>query len=265
MIGVRERLYVRSTIWRRINCVWVCVVFRVCVAFFFIMGISSVLPDTVLAGDLAGVVTETPADIGETVILLHGANRTRASMWLLGVRFRQAGYPTLNFPYSNTVSSMDEISANLVTFIKENVATRRYHLIGHSLGNIIVRHTFITGFPPGLCRIVMLAPPNHPVKLAEMLRDNVFYRLLAGDGGQKLALEEYFQTLPIPPVQFGVIAGDKSSMLLIEERNDGRVEIRNTILDHMTDFTVVHQTHTFMMNTGETFDLCRRFIETGSF
>ena len=259
MIGVRERFYIQFTICRRMNCV------LVCVFFCFIMGISSVVPDTVLASGLSDVAAETPADIGETVILLHGANRTRVSMWMLGVRFRQAGYRTLNFPYSNTVSSMDKLSTNLATFIKENTTTRRYHLIGHSLGNIIIRHTFKTGFPPGLGRIVMLAPPNHPVKLAEMLKDNVFYRLLAGDGGQKLALEEYFQTLPVPPVQFGIIAGDKSYMLLIEERNDGRVEIRNTILESMTDFTVVHQTHTFMMNTRETFELCRRFIETGSF
>ena len=201
----------------------------------------------------------------ETVVFLHGMGRTRVSMMILARRFKKAGYETLNFPYGQKDSSIDELSDAFANFLKINVKTPRHHLVGHSLGNIIIRHALRKRVRPGLGRIVMLAPPNRAARLAKLLKDNRFYRWFMGDSGQKLATEEFYRTLPVPPVEFGIIAGDKGQRLTFDEPNDGIVDVEGTKLPGIKAFVIVRHTHTFLMNAEDTFALCRRFLEYGDF
>lgn len=200
-----------------------------------------------------------------TIVLLHGQGRTRLSMVVLGKRFRSAGYQTLNFPYNQTIRSLDEISGQLVEFIGQKVKTSDYHLIGHSLGNVIIRNAFRKDYPAGLGKIVMLAPPNQPAHLAKRLKKNLIYRLFTGDSGQKLSEEKFYRDLPIPRVPFGVIAGDKGQSLTFSEPNDGVVTVGSTKLEGMADWILLHHGHTFIMNCKDTFEHCVRFIESGRF
>ena len=200
-----------------------------------------------------------------TIVLLHGQGRTRLSMVVLGKRFRSAGYQTLNFPYNQTIRSLDEISGQLVEFIGQKVKTTHYHLIGHSLGNVIIRNAFRKDYPAGLGKIVMLAPPNQPAHLAKRLKKNLIYRLFTGDSGQKLSEEKFYRDLPIPRVPFGVIAGDKGQSLTFSEPNDGVVTVGSTKLEGMADWILLHHGHTFIMNCKDTFEHCVRFVESGRF
>jgi len=201
----------------------------------------------------------------DTVVLLHGMGRSRLSMAVLSHRFRQSGYRTFNFPYSQMRASLDDLSEKLVFFIKDKVDTPRYHLVAHSLGNVIIRNAFRKELPPGLGRIVMLAPPNQPAELAKRLRKNLIYRLFTGDSGQKLSEEAFYAELPVPAVDFGVIAGDKGQKISFSEPNDGLVAVEETKLEGMKDFLLLHHAHTFIMNSRETFEQSKRFLETGSF
>ena len=200
-----------------------------------------------------------------TIVLLHGQGRTRLSMVFLGKRLRSAGYQTLNFPYNQTICSLDEISGQLVEFIGQKVKTSDYHLIGHSLGNVIIRNAFRKDYPAGLGKIVMLAPPNQPAHLAKRLKKNLIYRVFTGDSGQKLSEEKFYRDLPVPTVPFGVIAGDKGQSLTFSEPNDGLVSVESTKLDGMADWILLHHGHTFIMNCKDTFDHCQHFIEHGRF
>ena len=119
----------------------------------------------------------------KAVVLLHGMGRSWVSMALLGHRLKRAGYEIHLFRYSPRRATLDELSRGLQTLIEEKVEARSYHLIGHSLGNIIVRHGFRQNYRSGLERIVMLAPPNGPAALASSLRHNRLYPMV--DGGQR--------------------------------------------------------------------------------
>ncbi len=207
----------------------------------------------------------SPETEEETVILLHGMGRSRASMLVMSKRFKDAGYKTLNFPYNQVSRSLDEISGQLIEFIRKKVKTPRYHLVAHSLGGIIIRDAFRKEYPPGMGRIVMLAPPNRPAELAQRFKKNFVYRLITGDSGQKLSEEEFYAALPVPTVDFGVIAGDKGQELTFSEPNDGLVTVESTKLDGMKDFLVLNHAHTFIMNCKDTFEQCKSFIEMGSF
>ena len=200
-----------------------------------------------------------------TIVLLHGQGRTRLSMMILSRRFRSAGYQTVNFPYNQTIDSLDEISDQLIDFIRKKVKTKNYHLIGHSLGNVIIRDAFQKEYPDGLGKVVMLAPPNQPAHLAKRLKKNLIYRVFTGDSGQKLSEEKFYRDLPVPTVPFGVIAGNKGQRLTFSEPNDGLVSIESTKLDGMADWILLHHGHTFIMNCKDTFDQCQHFIEHGHF
>ena len=202
---------------------------------------------------------------GETVVLIHGMGGTRSTMWMLKWRLEKAGYTALNFPYGVRTQTLDEISANLHQYLRDHVKTERYHLVGHSLGNIIIRNGAKTPYPPGLGRIVMLAPPNHPNRIAKRLHKNPLYRLLNGNSGQCLASPAFYQDLPAPPAEFGIVAADAGSHLIYKEPNDGLVSIQDTKLEGAADWTAVPHTHTFMLNTKDTARLTIAFLREGCF
>jgi triacylglycerol lipase len=199
----------------------------------------------------------------ETVVLLHGMGRSRVSIWVLEHRLGKAGYETLNFPYSATFESFDDITAKLHKFICEKVKTRRYHLVGHSLGNLIIRNGFKQGYKPDLARIVMLAPPNQPAKLAQDLKDLAPFRWLTGDAGEKLASEEFYRGLPAPNVEFAVIAGDSGQRFTFDEPNDGVVTVESTKLAGVKDWIALHHTHTLIMNAADTAECVVSFLQNG--
>jgi len=201
----------------------------------------------------------------ETVILLHGIGRGRASLWVLDTRLQQAGYKTLNFPYVAQGDSLEEIAQQLCDFIKENVETKKYHLIAHSLGNLIIRLGFKIGYPEGAGRIVMLAPPNRPTELARALRDNPIYKWFTSENGWQFASDEFYEQLPIPNVPFGIIAGNRGQAVMLQEPNDGVITVESTKLDGMTDWIVVPHAHTFIMNSRLVAELCVSFIRDGKF
>ena len=87
----------------------------------------------------------------------------------------------------------------------------------------------------------------------------------SGDSGQKLADPGFYESLPIPTVEFGILAGDKGHRIGFDTPNDGVLEVETTRLAGASDWLVLHHTHTFIMNARDTFECCKSFLETGSF
>ena len=88
---------------------------------------------------------------------------------------------------------------------------------------------------------------------------------MTGDSGQKLSSEAFYKSLPVPKVEFGVIAGDRGQRLTFKEPNDGIVTVASTKLPEMKDWILLHHTHTFMMNSRDTAECCVRFLQSGRF
>lgn len=205
------------------------------------------------------------AEPGETIVLLQGMGRGRASLWMLDTRLRQAGYSVVTFPYMAHSHAIDDLAGQLCALLKAQIHGGRYHLIAHSLGNVILRAAFRTDLPEGLGRIVMLAPPNQSADLVRALSDNRIYQWFTGESGQELASSEFYRDLPVPSVEFGIIAGNRGQSFMLKEPNDGVISLEQTKLEGMTDWVVVDQSHNFIMNSKIVADLCASFIETGHF
>lgn len=204
-------------------------------------------------------------DAKETIVLLHGMGRSRASMLVMRSRFEDAGYEVLNFPYATATKTLDEISDDLKDYVRENVKTDRYHFVAHSLGNVIIRNGFRTDYPEGLGRIVMIAPPNQPADLGKMFRDFKPFQWITGDSGQKIGDAAFYADLPTPSVEFGIIAGDRGQKLTFDQKNDGVVTVEGTKLEGMADWKVLHHMHTTIMNSKDTAKHCLAFLRDGKF
>ncbi len=213
----------------------------------------------------AGAARALPTPDAETVFLIHGQGRNRLSLAVLAWRLRRAGYRTSLYPYNQRRQTLEEIAAGLKWRIAAREETTSYHLIGHSLGNVVIREGFRTGYPPGLGRVVMLAPPNAPAPLAKRLARNPVYRFFTGDSGQRLADENFYSKLPAPNVEFGVIAADRGIPWLHVGPNDGVIPVAITPLAGMTDFVRLRHSHTLIMNSRDTFKMVRGFLRSGRF
>lgn len=201
----------------------------------------------------------------ETVVLVHGLGRSRLSLLPLARRLRDVGFATINVPYTPTFHRFETLVALFHDYLVKELRTERYHLVGHSLGNMLIRARFAQGYPAELGYIVMLAPPNHPPRLARKLRSFPPFRLWAGDSGQQLASQAFYDALPTPTVPFGVIAGSKGQPFTFSEPNDGIVTVESTRLAGMKEHLVVPHTHTFMMNSPAVAEATIHFLQHGNF
>ena len=218
----------------------------------------------------AGIAPSPAAAAGnrpgpETVFLIHGMGRTPVSMLILAWRLRRAGYRVRLHGYVAAAEPLESITARLRERVEGRAGGGRYHLIGHSLGNVVIRDGFRRGYPTGLGRVVMLAPPNRPSELAGRLRGRRLFQGATGDSGQKLADPAFYAGLPVPSAEFGVLAGCRGHRFFGGRPNDGILAVEETRLDGMRDFAIVPHTHTFMMNGRDTFERCMRFLREGRF
>ena len=192
------------------------------------------------------------------VVLVHGLGRTPRSMHPLEDAFHAAGYDVLNFGYPSRDAPLADHGAALAQRLSledERPEVTRIHLVGHSLGNILIRWVLANQRPTKIGRVVMLAPPNQGARLADMAAPWLSWFSqplpdLTTDPNSAA------RTLETPSgIEIGVIAGSR----------DHVVRPVDSCLPGQTDHIVISSGHTFIMRKQRVIELSERFITTGSF
>jgi dATP pyrophosphohydrolase len=83
-----------------------------------------------------------------TVVLVHGLWMGPAQTSLLAARLRGAGFATRTFGYSSTRQTPGEAAAELAALI-ERLETPAVHLVGHSLGGLVIAQLLAERVPAG--------------------------------------------------------------------------------------------------------------------
>lgn len=203
----------------------------------------------------------------EVVVFVHGLYMTGVEMSLLRARVRHAGFETRQFHYHTVLAPVSENAARLADYIA-GIKTDTLHLVGHSLGGLVILRMFESGavIPPG--RVVLL---GSPVRGSEAARELVAKHLgwALGQSGRGGLLEEY------DPKWDGqrdllVIAGTGGFGFHpyrphLDEPHDGLVSVEETRLSGAADCAQIETTHMGLLFNLDLAERVVAFIIGGRF
>lgn len=203
-----------------------------------------------------------------TVVFVHG-------VWMHGVvfmplrrRLARAGFATAAFSYHSLRHDVMENARRLHDFL-QTLDTPVIHLVGHSLGGIVILRLF-ADFPvqqPG--RIVLLGAPVRGSQVARTLAETDWGSLLLGRSGPD-ALANHKVLEWNGSRELGVIAGTATwgigrLFADLAEPHDGTVAVEETRLEGAADSMTLPVTHTSMLFAPAVANSVCRFLRTGRF
>ena len=207
---------------------------------------------------------------GKAAIEIHGIIKSSKTYYAMRPALEKAGYTVIPFDYPSTRIDIPQAAGYLNRVIQSLEGIDRIDFVVHSMGGLVVRSWFRDHDDPRIKRMVMLGTPNRGAELADMLRKNAAFRLIMGPAGQQLVTGDggTIAQLPVPPCEFGVIAGGRGSEgynPLVAGDNDLIVSVESTRLVGAADFLMVRAMHAFMLSNPEAIEATVRFLETGHF
>lgn len=217
---------------------------------------------------------------GKAVIVLHGLADTRLSMALLCKHLeRKGGYTVFNVVYPSTRQRIGDHARALAKIIRNLDGIEEISFVGHSMGNIVVRHYLADQTDaatrrrpdPRIQRLVMLGPPNHGSSLAVRFGDDKLFSTVLGKPGEELGRQWTWLEgdLAVPQCEFGIIAGglrnEKGFNPLVPGDDDGVVAVATTRLPGASDFIMVPVLHPLLPAESRVMDYTLSFLQNGYF
>jgi alpha-beta hydrolase superfamily lysophospholipase len=196
------------------------------------------------------------AETKELIVLVHGFGAKRLAMWPLAQLLRVRGFRVQQWSYVSYFAPIETHASRLFHFVSTSLSTeKRFHIVAHSMGSIIVQSALNRGVVPNLGRLVLLAPPNRGSPVAR--------RASSWLGGIVTPMNELSdasssfvnQLTRNATLDVGVIAA----------RYDLLVPIANTHLENESAHTVVTATHNSLLISRRASNLTTRFLTSGFF
>jgi pimeloyl-ACP methyl ester carboxylesterase len=202
---------------------------------------------------------------------------TGAESFLLKRLLAEQGWVLRVFPYSSMSETMDQVARRCARYAR--MLARRtlqpVHLLGHSLGGIVIYRMFETGllapdrFSGDFCRVVFMGTPVGGSESARHLARLGSMRALLGRTGANDLVHGLPHAWP-HEAQLGIIAGNKSQGLgrlltRLDGPNDGTVAVSETMIDGATDHCVLPVSHTGMWLSRLVAGQVASFLENGRF
>lgn len=209
-----------------------------------------------------------PAKELVSVVAVHGLWMRGASMAALQRRLAPRGMRVWSFNYHSVTKSLDENAAALAEFIARTPG-RTVHLIGHSLGGVLIRAALPRVALERVGRVVCLGSPLRGSRTAARLTRLPGGRWVIGKSLAELNDRGGFQEWGTP-VEVGSIAGHIPlgfGRLLgpFREPNDGTVAVAETKLQGLTDHVVLPVSHVALLWSTQVADQVEYFLVHGRF
>jgi triacylglycerol esterase/lipase EstA (alpha/beta hydrolase family) len=208
------------------------------------------------------------------VLFVHGLWMTGIESFALRLHLVQSrGWQWRNFFYSSVIGKSADVARELDRTVRE-IDADQVHLVGHSLGGLII-HATISGtmeyelaWPPG--RVVFLGTPSMGSHAAERFKALPLGALILGQAAESL-LSDTPRTWHSRR-QLGIIAGSSGMSLgriltrySDDETNDGTVSVSETRLPGATAHITMNESHTGMLFSATVAEQVAAFLASGAF
>ncbi len=203
----------------------------------------------------------------EGIILIHGL---ASPDWLLEPMsryFNKEGFDSriIHYPSrrNDIATNVDFIWNQIKPLIESN---QKWHIVGHSLGAIIIQHILSKYKPRNIGQIILLAPPNHGSKVYSFLQSHLPISLYLARINH---LPLQFQEEPIAPnicknYDCHLIAGQVSWTLFglfLGEPSDGILTVSSTKINGLKSIQIINQEHLFMLFSNETYQSILKILQ----
>ena len=192
-------------------------------------------------------------------------------------RLAAHGWSLRVFRYSSLAEPMGRVASRCAR-VAQSLATRTLlpvHLLGHSLGGLVVYRMFETGllapdrFSGDFCRAIIMGTPARGSRSARVLASTAIGRRMLGATGARDLLEGMPARWPFP-VQLGVIAGCQPRGLgrlitSFDEPCDGTIAVSETQVEGAADQCVLPVSHIGMAFSRDVAEHIAAFLDHGHF
>lgn len=209
-------------------------------------------------------------DTAATVILVHGLWTPAAVLVPHGHWLRRLGYRTLRFGYPSVRATLSQNALALRRLVAVTDASE-IHLVGHSLGGLVILDMLRLDADPRLRRVVLLGTPCVDSHCARrMARVAGLPALLGRSIGEWLARGPGATAAPGSAIEVGVLAGTRSVgfgrvVPGLPRPNDGVVSLAETRLPGAADHIALPVAHSEMLASRRCATQIAAFLETGRF
>lgn len=190
-------------------------------------------------------------------------------MFLLARRLRHRGFSVRSFSYPSVRADLRANAGRLARFLA-TLDADTVHLVGHSLGGILIRALFQEHPLQKLGRIVTLGTPHGGSRVARHLSRRAWWRRAMGRGVAQL-LAGVPQHWTPPAREIGVICGTRSfgmGRLLyrgLPRPNDGLLTVKESAFPAASDHLALPVSHTGMLFSQGVADQIGNFLTAGKF
>jgi len=206
-----------------------------------------------------------------TVVCVHGLWMTGVDMSLLRRRIRRCGFDVRQFTYPSIRADVKTNAERLQRFIS-TLEAGTIHLVGHSLGGLVIRQTVHelsqTADERRIGRIVTLGTPHNGSRVAQVMAARPWMRWVLG----RSFYHGLDGQLPPWPVNHepGVIAGTLNIgigrlITSLPGVSDGTVLLEETRLEGGSDHITVPVTHTALQFSRQAAQQVCAFLRHGRF
>jgi len=204
----------------------------------------------------------------ECVVLVNGLWLADPALWLLARRLRRTGFRVHTFSYPSVRHDLRTNAARLHEFLAR-VPGATVHLVGYSLGGLVIRALFHFQPQQRPGRIVLLGSPQTGNRAAQTLARTRSGRVLLGRAVAELNAGTP-QHWSWPARETGVIAGSRSVGLgrlvaRLTVPNDGTVAVEETAVPGAHARLVLPVAHFALLLAPAVARQVARFLHCGAF